>query len=52
VRWELFKSAKGPRVKIRLSGLAELPKARKDYGTGWPGVLDLLRNFVEKWPAA
>jgi len=52
VRWELFKSAKGTRLKITHSGLAELPKARKDYARGWPGVVDLLRNFVEKQLAA
>jgi len=52
VRWELFKSAKGTRVKITHSGLAELPAARKDYRSGWPGVVVLLRNFVEKQPAA
>jgi uncharacterized protein YndB with AHSA1/START domain len=52
VRWELSKSATGTHVKITHSGLAELPNARKDYSSGWPGVVDLLRNFVEKQPAA
>jgi uncharacterized protein YndB with AHSA1/START domain len=52
VRWELFTSAKGTRVRITHSGLAELPKARKDYSSGWPGVVDCLRSFVEKQAAA
>lgn len=38
----------GTRVKIIHSGLAEPPNARKDYSTGWPGTVDLLKNFVEK----
>jgi uncharacterized protein YndB with AHSA1/START domain len=51
VQWELFKSAKGTRVKITHSGLAQLPDARKDYSGGWPGVVESLKNFVEKQPA-
>ena len=51
VRWELFPSAKGTLVKMTHSGLAELPKARRDYSGGWPGLVESLKNFVEKSPA-
>ena len=51
VRWELFPSAKGTLVKMTHSGLAELPKARGDYSGGWPGLVESLKNFVEKSPA-
>ena len=48
VRWELFLSAEGTLVKMTHSGLAELPKARRDYRGGWPGLVESLKNFVEK----
>jgi uncharacterized protein YndB with AHSA1/START domain len=48
VRWELFPSAKGTRVKMTHSGLADLPKARQDYSRGWPGLVESLKNFVER----
>jgi uncharacterized protein YndB with AHSA1/START domain len=51
VRWELFPSAKGTLVKMTHSGLADLPKARQDYCGGWPGLVESLKNFVEKSPA-
>ena len=51
VRWELFRSGNGTRLKVTHSGLAALPNARKDYRGGWPGVVELLKNFVEKLPA-
>ncbi len=51
VRWELFPSGNGTRVKVTHSGLSELPNARKDYSGGWPGVVGLLKNFLEKPPA-
>jgi uncharacterized protein YndB with AHSA1/START domain len=44
VRWELFKSGEGTRLKVTHSGL---PRARKDYTGGWPGVVESLRNFAE-----
>jgi uncharacterized protein YndB with AHSA1/START domain len=48
VRWELTPSGKGTKVKVTHSGLAQLPVARKDYTGGWPGVVELLKQFVEK----
>lgn len=46
VRWELTPTAKGTRVRVIHSGLAHEPVSRKDYGQGWLGVLNLLRNFL------
>ena len=48
VRWELATSKGGTLVRVTHSGLAELPIARKDYAGGWPGVLQQLRQFVER----
>jgi len=48
VQWELTPVGKGTRVKVTHSGLAEEPAARKDYSGGWPGVVEYLKNFVEK----
>jgi uncharacterized protein YndB with AHSA1/START domain len=47
VRWELEKKGNGTRVKVTHSGLANLPIARKDYSGGWPGVVEMLKQFVE-----
>ncbi len=48
VRWELTPTKTGTRVRVTHSGLAEEPISRKDYGQGWAGVLNLLRNFLQK----
>ena len=45
VRWELTPTANGTHVKVTHSGLAREPIARKDYGAGWAGVLQLLKNY-------
>ena len=47
VRWELTKKGSGTHVKVSHSGLANLPVARKDYTGGWPGVVEMLKKFVE-----
>jgi uncharacterized protein YndB with AHSA1/START domain len=47
VRWELTPNSSGTHVKVTHSGLAEEPVARKDYSGGWPGVLGMLKTFVE-----
>lgn len=47
VRWELAPQSGGTQVKLRHSGLATLPIARKDYSDGWPGVVAQLKKFVE-----
>jgi uncharacterized protein YndB with AHSA1/START domain len=47
VRWELTPKSGGTHVKVTHSGLAHLPIARKDYSGGWPGVVEMLKKFVE-----
>ena len=48
VRWELTPTKSGTRVRVTHSGLAQEPISRKDYGQGWLGVLNLLKNFLQK----
>jgi uncharacterized protein YndB with AHSA1/START domain len=47
VRWELTPTKTGTSVHVTHSSLAQEPIARKDYGTGWRGVLLLLENFFQ-----
>lgn len=47
VRWELTPTSGGTHVKVTHSGLAQLPIAHKDYAGGWPGVVEMLKKFVE-----
>lgn len=47
VRWELTPRENGTLVKVTHSGLSNLPVARKDYGDGWPEVVEMLKKFVE-----
>lgn len=46
-RWELAATKTGTRVKITHSGFADQPVARKDYASGWPGLLEVLRKHCE-----
>jgi uncharacterized protein YndB with AHSA1/START domain len=48
VRWELTPDAAGTHVKVTHSGLAAEDAARKDYSGGWPGVMEMLKKFVER----
>lgn len=48
VRWELTPLEDGTHVKVTHSALSNLPVARKDYSGGWPGVVESLKQFVEK----
>jgi uncharacterized protein YndB with AHSA1/START domain len=48
VRWELTPAKGGTHVKVTHSGLSQEAAARKDYGSGWPGVVGALKQFVEK----
>lgn len=48
VRWELTPTKDGTHAKVTHSGLAQEAVARKDYSGGWPGVVELLKKFVEK----
>ena len=46
VRWELTPTKTGTLVRVTHSALANEPESRKDYGSGWQGVLQLLQNFL------
>jgi uncharacterized protein YndB with AHSA1/START domain len=46
VRWELTPTKHGTRVRVIHSGLTNETMARKDYGAGWAGVLQLLKNHL------
>jgi uncharacterized protein YndB with AHSA1/START domain len=48
VRWELTPHAGGTRLKVTHSGLSQLPVARQDYSSGWPGVLVQVKNYVQE----
>jgi uncharacterized protein YndB with AHSA1/START domain len=48
VRWELTPAGAGTHVKVTHSGLANEAVAREDYRGGWPGVVEKLKEFVEK----
>ena len=48
VRWELTSTNHVTHLKVTHSGLAQEAVARKDYSGGWPGVVDALKQFVEK----
>jgi uncharacterized protein YndB with AHSA1/START domain len=48
VRWDLTPTSTGTRVKVTHCGLAALPKSRKGYAEGWPGLVERIRKFVEK----
>ncbi len=48
VRWELAPKLSGTHVKVTHSGLSTMPVARKDYSGGWPGVVEMLKKFVEE----
>lgn len=50
VRWELTPRQNETHVRVTHSGLENLPIARKDYGSGWPGVLENLKSFIEALP--
>jgi uncharacterized protein YndB with AHSA1/START domain len=50
VRWELARKGSWTHVKVTHSGLMSLPVARKDYTGGWPGVVEMLKQFVEQGP--
>jgi uncharacterized protein YndB with AHSA1/START domain len=44
VRWELTPTKSGTHVRVTHSGLAGENLARKDYGAGWAGVVQLLKG--------
>jgi uncharacterized protein YndB with AHSA1/START domain len=48
VRWELTPTKTGTRLKVTHSGLAPLPGAAQGYSQGWPGLLQQMKDFIEK----
>jgi uncharacterized protein YndB with AHSA1/START domain len=52
VRWELTPQGgtkhSATHVKVTHSGLAQEPVARKGYSGGWPGIVAMLKKFVEQ----
>ncbi len=50
VRWELTPTRSGTHVRVTHSGLRNESIARKDYGQGWNGVLQLLAGYFGSDP--
>ena len=48
VRWELTPTKTGTHLTVVHSGLLPLPGACQGYSQGWPGLVQSLKNFVEK----
>lgn len=48
VRWELTSIPTGTKLTVTHSGLANLDQPRKDYSQGWPGLVDQIRQYVER----
>jgi len=48
VRWQLSPTKTGTHLKVTHSGLALLPSACQAYSQGWPGLLQALKNFLDK----
>jgi uncharacterized protein YndB with AHSA1/START domain len=49
VRWELTPTKTGTRLKVTHSGLAQLAGTAEGYSQGWPGLVQQIKTFVEKW---
>ncbi len=48
VRWDLASSKTGTLLKVTHSNLARLPGVAQGYSQGWPGLVEQIKNFVEK----
>lgn len=48
VRWELSPTKGGTHLKITHSALAPLSGAAQGYSQGWPGLLQQIKNILEK----
>jgi len=48
VRWDLTPTKTGTLLKVTHSGLAPLPGAAQGYSEGWPGLVQQIKNFVER----
>ena len=48
VRWELSPTKLGTDVSVTHSGLLPLPGACQGYSQGWPGLVQSIKNVLEK----
>jgi uncharacterized protein YndB with AHSA1/START domain len=48
VRWDLTPTKTGTHLKVTHSGLAPLAGVAQGYSQGWPGLVQQIKNFVEK----
>jgi uncharacterized protein YndB with AHSA1/START domain len=48
VRWDLTPNKTGTHLKVTHSNLAALSGAAQGYSQGWLGLLQQIKNFVEK----
>lgn len=48
VRWHLTPTPSGTHLKVTHSGLAPLAGAAEGYAQGWRGLVQQIKNFVEK----
>jgi uncharacterized protein YndB with AHSA1/START domain len=48
VRWELSPTKSGTHLKVIHSGLLPIPGACEGYGQGWPGLVQSLKNVLER----
>jgi uncharacterized protein YndB with AHSA1/START domain len=48
VRWELTATSTGTRLKVTHSGFAQDATARQGYSGGWPGLLQAIKDYIEK----
>lgn len=48
VRYDLTPTQSGTQLKVTHSNLAAMAGVAEGYGQGWPGLLQQIKNFVEK----
>ena len=48
VRWELAPTKSGTRLKVTHSNLAPLAGLAQGYSQGWPGLVQQIKNYIEK----
>jgi len=48
VRWELTPTKSGTYLKVIHSGLLPIPGACQGYSQGWPGLVQRIKNLIEK----
>jgi len=48
VRWELTPTKQGTHLRVVHSGLLPVPGGCQGYSQGWPGLLQSIKNVLEK----